>query len=95
MFRNDMDIIMMSEIKIQEGERMTDFTLYGYTEEVFLREDHPEGGIMIWAKNGLGLITQVWEEKTNSERVWIKVESKYDKFAIGHVYLRTNKGKDH
>ena len=81
---------MMSEKKIKEAERIKDYALDRYSEEVFVREEHPEEAIMIWVTNWQGLITQISGKK--SKRVWIRVDSKDDKFAIGHVYLRTNKG---
>ena len=86
---------MMSEVKIKEGERLEDFEVKGYRQEAHLRSDHAEGGIIVWIKSNKGLNMEVWESLSSSEKVWLKFDSGFQKFAICQVYLRTNKGKDH
>ena len=65
---NDMDLIMMSEVKIKKGERLEDFNVKGYRQEAHLRPDHAEGGIIVWIKSNKSLNVEVWES-LSSEKV--------------------------
>ena len=85
----------MTEVKLQEGEQLTEFELIGYTQHAFLRVEHAEGGTIVYTRNDAGLNLEVWNTLSSPERVWIKVETDTQRFAICNVYLRTNKGKDH
>ena len=78
---------MFFEVKIQEGERMQDFEIDGYYEEAYLREDHSEGGIMIWIRINNGLNIQVKNSISSSEKVWLTIELLQQKIAMSQIYL--------
>ena len=86
---------MMCEVKLQEGERLDDFTLDGFNQEAFLRLNHEEGGIIVWLRQNAGFNAEVCVSFSDSEHVWTRIEAGSTRLALCHVYLRTNKGKDH
>ena len=79
------DLIMMCEVKLQEGDRLDEYSITGFTEEAYLRLNHAEGGIIVWIRKGVGLHAQVVDSQSNSERVWVRVESGAQRFAICQV----------
>ena len=58
---------MMTEVKLQEGERLTEFDLIGYTQHAFLRVEHAEGGTIVYTKNDAGLNLEVWNTLSSPE----------------------------
>ena len=91
----NIDILVLSEAKKQEGDLLQDFNIDGYQLEEHLRGDAQEGGLLIYTKEDLNTQVKNWrglldshDEWMESERQWRKVKINGKDHAFCSVYLR-------
>ena len=97
----NVDIMICSETKKQQGDLLNDNNIRDYALKEFLRPDMQEGGIVIYTKENLTVVAETWEglgspteQWMDSERLWLLLKTETEKLAICSAYLRcTNYSK--